>query len=203
MAMRTIEKGNSVFTNVALTDDGDVWWEGMTDEKPAHLTDWKGKSWTPDNGELSSHPNSRFTTPASQCPMLAEEYNNPNGVPIDAILFGAAPGSPAATVPDLSTAESAVRSRWSGRTTAIAAAVVLGVSSVGALAAAAATPNGISAPTDQRGGPGGFGPGQQGQTRQGRGSGQPGQLPPGFDPSQGGVGQFPPGFDPSQGAPGR
>lgn len=87
-AMRTIEQGNSVFTNVALTDDGDVWWEGMTKEKPAHLIDWKGRDWTPDSAELSSHPNSRFCTPIRQCPILAPEYDNPNGVPLDAILFG-------------------------------------------------------------------------------------------------------------------
>ena len=87
-AMRTIEKGNSVFTNVALTDDGDIWWEGMTEEKPPHLTTWKGEDWTPDSDFLSSHPNSRFCTPIKQCPILAPEYDDPNGVPISAILFG-------------------------------------------------------------------------------------------------------------------
>ncbi|MGH1564602.1 phosphoenolpyruvate carboxykinase (GTP) [Mumia sp. DW29H23] len=87
-AMRTIAQGNSVFTNVALTDDGDIWWEGMTEDAPAHLTDWKGRDWTPESDELSSHPNSRFCTPIRQCPILAPEYDDPNGVPIDAILFG-------------------------------------------------------------------------------------------------------------------
>src|SRR4051812_19713262 len=87
-AMRTIDKGNSVFTNVALTDDGDVWWEGMTEQPPAHLTDWKGRDWTPQSDEPSSHPNSRFCTPITQCPIIAPEYNDPKGVPISAILFG-------------------------------------------------------------------------------------------------------------------
>ncbi len=86
-AMKTINKGNSVFTNVALTQDGDIWWEGL-ENTPAHATSWKGEPWTPDSEELSSHANSRYCTPIKQCDILAPEYDDPRGVPIDAILFG-------------------------------------------------------------------------------------------------------------------
>ena len=128
-AMKTLEKGNSIFTNVALTDDGDVWWEGL-EGKPDHLIDWKGNDWTPESDELSSHPNSRYCTPIDQCPVAAPEFNDPAGVPLDAILFG---GRRPDTVPLVSQALSWNHATFIGATLASGQTAASAEAKVGSL----------------------------------------------------------------------
>ncbi len=102
-AMRAIAKGRTIFTNVALTDDNSVWWEGKTEQAPDHLIDWRGNDWTPDSDQPAAHPNSRFCTPIDQVDMLAQEFYEPDGVPLSAIIFG---GRRKTTIPLVSEAES-------------------------------------------------------------------------------------------------
>ncbi|MEL4154808.1 phosphoenolpyruvate carboxykinase (GTP) [Corynebacterium bovis] len=128
-AMKTLEPGNNIYTNVALTDDGGVWWEGL-ENRPDHLIDWLGNEWTPDSEGLAAHPNSRYCTPISQCPVAAPEYDDPKGVPVSAILFG---GRRPDTVPLVTQARSWNHATYIGATLASGQTAAAAEASVGTL----------------------------------------------------------------------
>ncbi|MGJ4116543.1 phosphoenolpyruvate carboxykinase (GTP) [Corynebacterium macclintockiae] len=129
MAMKSMEPGNTLYTNVGLTDDGDVWWESKEGE-PQHLIDWLGNEWTPDSGNKAAHPNSRYCVPIEQCPVAAPEFNDPKGVPVSAILFG---GRRADTVPLVTQARDWNHATFIGATLASGQTAAAAEAAVGSL----------------------------------------------------------------------
>mgnify|MGYP001757972187 FL=1 len=129
MAMKSMEPGNTLYTNVALTDDNNVWWESKEGE-PQHLIDWLGNEWTPDSGNKAAHPNSRYCVPIEQCPVAAPEFNDPKGVPVSAILFG---GRRADTVPLVTQARDWNHATFIGATLASGQTAAAAEAAVGSL----------------------------------------------------------------------